>query len=60
MAKKRTRPVTRKQIARGPKTLKLRIKVDDRELILHGDTIWEQVDDYPAWVKIGEVICRIP
>jgi hypothetical protein len=30
-----------------------------RVLILHGNKILEQVENYPAWVEVG-VVCRLP
>lgn len=53
----------RKQFLQRPKVpgdLKLRINIEGRELILHGDKILEQIENYPAWVEVGNVICRLP
>lgn len=62
MVKKRTMPVMRKQFLQEPRVLrdlKLKINIEGRELILHGDKILEQVENYPVWVEVGNVICRL-
>lgn len=62
--KKRTKTIAKKRILRGPKKAQvpnLRLLLfPDKYVVLRDGEIWEQVDDFPAFYKIGKVICRLP
>lgn len=62
--KKRTRPVTKKQILRGPKKAQypnLRLLFyPNKNIILRDGKLFEQVENDPVFFEIGEVVCRIP